>query len=526
MIWDRVVRLLDNPIFIKHVRSRLRIQPLATSIVVVLVFCLCIAWAGYRLRTFQDGRAFEYLLMLQGILLMIMGASQVSAAVGGAKNSGILDFHRVSPLTSTELTLGFFFGAPIREYVLFACTLPFSALCLAMGVPSVYGFLQFMVLLFATAWVFQGMALLNALAFKVSGSSRGAVVLVLFFVVWIVNGLRMGRAIPTAAVFDEDPRLSFFGWQLPWLGVVLLYQVPLLFFLFLAGRRKMDSARNHPLSKPQAVAALVTVATLVLGWMWQHEHYEVLEIVGLYILVVAAILLAIMVTPSQAEYYKGLWRAQKQGRRSIPPWEDLAVNWTFLALVSLIVLAAASLERYGRPDVDAFGGVPIGGWGSFPLAIATGVLVVAYFGLALQFFLLRFAGRGQTYFALFLFLIWIVPVLAGSISAMASAWRPPYQGSQSTAYLFALSPAGLGMIAAIGDESYRMGVRAAAVTPALLFTFVFNSLLVSARRRIHKAVLIAAARTKPLDSPGLQADEYGDTAPIAATTPLGIQGRS
>ena len=30
----------------------------------------------------------------------------------------------------------------------------------------------------------------------------------------------------------------------------------------------------------------------------------------------------------------------------------------------------------------------------YPLAIANGVLVVAYFGLALQFFLLRFGRRG------------------------------------------------------------------------------------------------------------------------------------
>ena len=115
MNWEPVQAWLDNPIFIKHVRSRLRRQPLAASAVVVMVLCLCIAWAGYQLDAFATGRAFEWLLVLQGVILIVMGASQMSAAVGGSRASGILDFHRVSPLTPTELTLGFFFGAPIRS---------------------------------------------------------------------------------------------------------------------------------------------------------------------------------------------------------------------------------------------------------------------------------------------------------------------------------------------------------------------------------------------------------------------------
>ena len=67
--------------------------------------------------------------------------------------SGILDFHRVSPMTPTELTLGFFFGAPIREYPLFAATLPFTVLCMAFGVPSLRGFVQLMIILLTTAWM-------------------------------------------------------------------------------------------------------------------------------------------------------------------------------------------------------------------------------------------------------------------------------------------------------------------------------------------------------------------------------------
>ena len=40
MIGDRFRDWLDNPIFIKHLRSRLRMQATATSLVVVLILLL------------------------------------------------------------------------------------------------------------------------------------------------------------------------------------------------------------------------------------------------------------------------------------------------------------------------------------------------------------------------------------------------------------------------------------------------------------------------------------------------------
>ena len=111
-------------------------------------------------------------LGLQAVILAIMGASQVGSAVGAARASGILDFHRVSPLSPAELVLGFFFGAPIREYLLFACTLPFSILCVAMGTPDFRGFLQLMILLVVSSWVMHGFSLLNALILKKQAGSR------------------------------------------------------------------------------------------------------------------------------------------------------------------------------------------------------------------------------------------------------------------------------------------------------------------------------------------------------------------
>ncbi len=498
MDWDRVRDWFDNPIFLKHVRARLRPQAFLTSLAVVGILCLCIAYGGYQLNAFQTGGAAGTLLALQTVLLVIMGSGQVGASVNGARASGILDFHRVSPLTPTQMTLGFFFGAPIREYLLFAATLPFMVLCMALGVPSLRGFIQLMILLIAAAWTVQGLTLLNGLMSKAKNPASNVVGLMVL--AWFVSMPLISGGMFSINLVEGERRLSFFDISLPWLPVVLLYQTPMLFFIFLAARRKMESARMHPLSKPQAISAMITFAVLVLGGIWKQERPEILAIVALYLLVITAVVLTIMVTPSQAEYCKGVRRARQKGLRHLPCWDDLSVNWVFLAITAAMVLAAGTIAgsvAAGPPD--AF--VATRPNGSFPLALATGVLVVAYFGLALQYFLLRFAARGPMYFGLFLFLAWLLPLLAGLIQVMATSWRRP-PGDEPGYILFSISPlAGMAMAAAVGDVQASTAIQAAAITPALLFTFVFNSLLISARRRVLKSVyLTSAGRTAREDS--------------------------
>jgi hypothetical protein len=497
MDWERVLDWFDNPILVKFARSRLRKEPLLTAIAVVQVLCLCIAWGGYQLGTFSSGGAFATLYALQLIILVLMGSAQVGTSVGGARASGILDFHRASPLSPAELTLGFFFGAPIREYVLFATTLPYTALCLAFGAPSFRGLVQLMILMCAVAWLFHGLALLNGLVAKPKAASRGVVGLVVILVIFGGNLLfGLSRA---ATLVDYDQRFSFYGISLPWLAFVIIYVSAVLFFIYLACLRKMTSERIHALSKPQALAAMATLSVLLLGGIWGQDADDGLELTVLYLLVITPIVLLPMVTPTQAEYTKGLWRARKQGRSHLPPWDDLALNRVFLLIACTILLVTATAAWHsGLVSASATGRVVSG---AFALAIANDVLVVAYFGLAMQYFLLRFGGRGVMYFALFLFLAWIIPLVAGTILMMAS----PYAGTgESPAQLvFSASPiAGLGF-SAVGSEnqSFLRALQGMSITPALFYTFIFNTLLVSARRLHHRAFENASGNLQRSDPP-------------------------
>ncbi len=419
-MWDRIRAWVANPIIVKHVRTRLRLQAALTSLSVVVMLCLCIAYAGYQLQLFQTGRASGLIVALQFVLLLVMGSGQIGASVSGARNSGILDFHRVSPMRPSELAFGFFFGAPIREYALFAATLPFMVLCMAFGTPSFRGFVQLMLLLLMLVWSMHAFVLLGALVGKGKTPSGGMVIFVLFLL-FFGSPLVLGGQV-SANWVEQDNRLDFYGVSLPAVPVLLLYQFPFLFFLLLAGTRKMESPRLHSVTKPQAIVAMVVFSALTLGMIWRKPDFEPYAIAALYLFAVPALVLTLIVAPTQAEYAKGLYRAQKLGKTRLPWWDDLSVSWLTVVILAGIILAfgtAVTTLATGTPSQFPGFREP----GSYPLALAITVLTVAYFGLGYQYFQLRFAKRGGMYFTLFIFIAWILPIVAGSIQSMSS-WGP------------------------------------------------------------------------------------------------------
>ena len=447
----------------------------------MLVLCLCIMYGGYVFNGFGNGGAFGFLLMLQAILLSIIGATQVATAVGGARESGIIDFHRVSPLSPLAVTLGFFFGAPVREYALFLLTIPFSLFCVANDAPTLWGFVQSMVCLFLGAWLLHAVSLLAAVSSKKpKAGAKGVVGIIVFFLFF--GGGQSGFLVMIRATsfLGEGATRDFYGLSLPWLLYVLLFAAPTLFFLMLASVRKMQSDRAHPYTKHEAAICLTVLTVLALGAVWADHGMRYLSLILLYVLVVFACVMVATVTPNLGEFTKGVRRAGRLGVPHLGYWDDLALNRVVLFVICGIVLTGASIAWYfveGRTDVGQMG--PI----SYSVTIATGVLVVAYFGLALQFFQLIMPRRGTTMMALFIFLIWLVPPLVGAISSGAGA------GAGVGQFIAAISPmAGLAMSTDLGNGTGTTTLQAATLLPALIFAFLFNNLVTVARRRVVASV--------------------------------------
>src|SRR5581483_9012350 len=116
---------------------------------------------------------------------------------------------------------------------------------------------------------------------------------------------------------------------------------------------------------------------------------------------------------------------------------------------------------------------------AFSSTIAVAVFVAAYFGLALQYFQLRLRKQGTTIVGLFLFLIWVVPILVGTITM--AAFTRSMSDSVALQVLFGLSPlSSLVMSSDLGDFAKGTDtLRLAALAPAIGFASLFHILLTS-----------------------------------------------
>lgn len=479
--------LLDNPILIKHVRARLRRGAVLGALSIVGSLGLLIVWFSILTGGFATGTAFGLVSALQGIVLTIIGTTQVANSLAKARESNILDFHRISPLPPLVVTLGFFFGAPILEYLIFASLVPLAALA-ALHQESPVGFANLLRVTAAqvlVAWVFHGLALLSALMIKKPKGNPAGGIFALMFIVFLFG---TGGLFGAVQRLDRNPELPFFGRDLPWLTFMAVYLGAILAFLLIASARKMKSERMHSLSKPQGLSFVATAAVLILGAFWGTGDRGEAVMIALYGLILAGMVASVTMMPTASEYAKGLRRAERSGRRHLPPWDDLSLNRIGVASVALIVLCGSTIASQ---FLTGYRGLGFGNEGSFGLAIAIGVLVVAYFGLGFQFFSLVSTKHGGTLMALFLFFAWVVPMLAGAICAAADL------GQTATIGTLALSPIpGLGMAAGGAPAGQVQTAQIAALLPAIAFFFLFNNLVTARRRRVEREVQAVGSPAK------------------------------
>jgi hypothetical protein len=309
-----------------------------------------------------------------------------------------------------------------------------------------------------------------------------------------------------ASAVDESPTGTIFAVELPWLVILAIDLFPLIGFFLVASTRKLASERAHALSKGQALGALTTAALLSLGGLWATSVDFVWTLVVLYGLIVGSIVLISSITPGLDEFSKGIRKAAKEGRKYPSAWSDRGLNRIGVFCLCGVVLLASTVCWRMIEHLDSWG--PRFASVSYSLPIAIGVLVVAYYGLSLQFFLLRFGKRGPTYFALFLFTIWLLPLACGAIAAAAHArnWNYNTQPDIWSPALASLSPiAGITFSTGLADIPGPNAARAAALFPALIFALLFNNLVTTIRRRIENEIHPEATK-----KPEPKADELAE----------------
>lgn len=434
----------DNPILIKYFRTRLRLQQLIPLIIVVVLLSALSAWMGSNAE--DKLPAFGFLFSLQCILLFLSGSCQVAGAVAAGREGGQLDFHRISPQSPLAMAVGYLVGAPIRELILFACTIPFTLPFFAIGNPFWMGF-GLPVLLLAmlpAAFLWFSMALLLAL---IVPKPRNVAVLVAI----IVAGAHLLFTIPMLQHFTVIPTMistmiqgvstsgmyhshsdenqwiisSFFAIQIPYVILGVLHQLIIGIFCLYAAIRKLGNEQCYPISRSIALLIFGIFSCLLLGDIINpifNSFFNLTDmaIFCLYAILVVAIILLAICTPGRSEIVKGIRHIKKLGYKAIPAWSDRAPNSLFLivvttlsALFCFVGITIIYYLRFASGFNETINGASMLNDAEFIKMMAASLVTVGttfFFGASMQYFLLRFRKQGTTYLALMLFIIWLLPL--------------------------------------------------------------------------------------------------------------------
>ena len=133
-------KIWANPIFRRYCQARLRLQGLGVSaLIVVLIAGFIVALVtsmgvGNHLTPEDAARTgIIPLLVLQAFILFVFGTAQVAGGMVAERDEGVIDYQRLIPMSPLAKVAGYLFGLPVREYVVFLVTLPFTAWLLWRG---------------------------------------------------------------------------------------------------------------------------------------------------------------------------------------------------------------------------------------------------------------------------------------------------------------------------------------------------------------------------------------------------------
>jgi hypothetical protein len=464
-----LVQIWRNPAFLRFWRSRLRLRKAIFWYLLTLIVTSFVVSIVYIIRTnsftppLNAARSLWIpLLIIQGLILMVRGTGSVSAGLIQDKIDETLDYQRLTPLTPIRNLVGYLFGLPVLEYVMFALTLPHLVFIAVVGqIPigtllSVYLAFFVCAMLYHTSAIAAGMVMRRWFLGYIVG-----ILLVLFvnlvlplFIaqlglkffqylsVWpvigdnvlplVLSGTRFARTVSENPFFSMANDVPFFNWSLSPLVFTLLLQGILVLTFATMALRRWKSASRHSLSKPYALAFLSAFILVLLGNVWPIITHRFMPFalfgetnmdrlgpvitIGLplvYSLVtwLLCFILFAIVVPSRHSYVRGVRRALKHGRTAARPWDDDAGSLVFIALIVAVALGGFGVmfrEISISGFLDRFEGSEYGFW-RLPLAFA---LVVFYSGLVLQVLELKPT-------VLVILLVWFLPILVASVFSAA-----------------------------------------------------------------------------------------------------------
>lgn len=325
-----LINLADNPVFHRYRRSQLRLKRsvfwyLAT--VIITTFAVSLAYIvqtniGFS-EEFAARNQWTTLLVIQGLILLIKGTGKTSAGLIQDKIDQTLDYQRLTPVSPLRNVIGYLFGLPILEYVMFALTLPHLAFIVIKGNIPLSTVLTVYLVFFTCAifyhmtavaigmvmkhWLFGyllsifSVAFLNLILVPL-GAVFGLKFLQYLSVFPVIGQKVAPLTVPQSANdlpdfsrgnfgppgppgpgsrFDAGPvdagsdlpfsfadPVPFFNWTISPLVFTLLLQAGLIVTFATMAVRRWQKADKHSLSKPYALGILAVFLVLLIGNVW------------------------------------------------------------------------------------------------------------------------------------------------------------------------------------------------------------------------------------------------------------------
>ena len=477
----QLVNLWDNPVFHRFRRSQLRTKKsifwyLATLIITTFsVASTYLSQVNFMDFTAEEAARSQWLtlLVIQGLILLFKGTGQTASGVIQDKIDETLDYQRLTPVTPLRNVVGYLFGLPVLEYVMFALTLPHLAFVVIVGnIPIGTVFSVYLVFLTCTIfyhmtavtvglvikrWIWGYLLSIFSVAFLNMvlpgiASQFGLKFLQFLSIVPVVGqkvmplmaqfGPRPGQFGPPqgqvaqpvneASFLSFDDPVPFFDWTLSPFYFTLLLQSMLIVTLATMAVRRWKKETKHSFSKPYALGILGVFILLLIGNLWPvitgqflpfaifgstniDELSEILAIALPMVYSITVWLLCMFlyfnVVPTHHDYVRGIRRAKKLNRKAPLPWDDDSANIPFMSLFVILSLIGFWV-LYGQMMDAGFMSFLAGA--DFPhwrLPLGLG-LVLLYSLLLLQ--VLQYRGVILT-----VLLVWLLPILVGIVSAAA-----------------------------------------------------------------------------------------------------------
>lgn len=486
----RVPEWMANPILVRGLRGRMRpkhilswgtITLTLTAFVTIMVF---LTTSQQRLTTTAEAAKLTVLpiIIIQGVILMLLGTGSVASGLSLEREKGLLDYLRMTPMSPTAKILGYLFGLPIREYFLFALTLPFLGFAIVVGEISPLKMLNFYVVFFSSVWLYHMTGMVAGMATskprQASMVAQGMVVLLYiilpqltwfgltffefltvrptFYAMVSEELAAVNRGVQMAAAqqfrgLNQAGEVPFFNLDVHTTIFTLMVQVFLLVLLVVVIWRKWRDEFSHPLSKLHALAAYAGATVFLAGSLWPIVDREMLtsrltrqfggfhggEMPPVYLLFImciifllvcglAALAMVVLTTPNRWTQLRALRLARKHGAARVPPNADGASSTPLALAIAGITAMGFALVMWRVAQSDRF-------VAELPPLLHM-VLPVAYFaaaGLLTQAIQERFSSR---IFIVAVFMLWGLPFFVTAVLYAAfEAWV-------TGAYIGVLSP--------------------------------------------------------------------------------------